>query len=139
MRAVLDTCVFLSALRSSGGASFEILRLLRLGRWKMVLSNHLIHEYEEIGKRDAFELGLTLADIDALLDGLCRMAEAHVLTHGWRPVLHDPDDEPLVQLASESDANIIVTHNVRHLRPARALGIMVMTPRAFLKELRKQS
>lgn len=73
MRAVLDTCVFLSALRSSGGASFEILRLLRLGRWKMVLSNHLIHEYEEIGKRDAFELGLTLADIDALLDGLCRM------------------------------------------------------------------
>ena len=104
----------------------------------MVLSNHLVHEYEEIGKREAFELGLTLPDIDDLLDGLCSIAEAHALTHGWRPVLNDPDDEPLVQLAAESGANHIVTHNIRHLRPARALGIVVTKPRAFLEELRKQ-
>ena len=135
MRAVLDTCVFLSALRSRQGAAFEILRLLRLGRWKMVLSNHLLHEYEEIGKREAFALGLTLQEIDDVLDGLCKIAEAHMLTHGWRPVLKDPDDEPLVQLAVESGANVIVTHNIRHLQPARALGIVVITPSGFLKEL----
>jgi putative PIN family toxin of toxin-antitoxin system len=138
MRAVLDTSVFLSALGSRRGASFEILTLLRKGRWTMVLSNHLVHEYEEVGKRNASDLGLELSDIDDLLDGLCSMAEAHDLTHAWRPVLHDPDDEPLVQLAVESGAGVIVTHNIRHLRAARALGIVVLTPRAFLKQLREQ-
>ena len=84
-------------------------------------------------------LAKALGPIDDVLDGLCAIAEAHVLTHGWRPVLKDPDDEPLVQLAAESGANVIVTHNIRHLQPARSMGIVVLTPRAFLKELRKQS
>jgi putative PIN family toxin of toxin-antitoxin system len=131
MKAVLDTNVFLSALRSQRGASFEILQLLREGKWQMVLSNHLAHEYEEVGKLNAAELGLTAADVDDVLDALCRAAEQHPLSQGWRPVLHDPDDEPLVQLAVESGAGRIVTHNLRHLRPARRFGIVVQTPRDF--------
>jgi predicted nucleic acid-binding protein len=43
----------------------------------------------------------------------------------------DPDDEPLVQLAYDSAARRIVTHNVRHLAPARALTIEVLLPREF--------
>lgn len=57
MKAVLDTNVLVSALRSRRGASFEIVRRLRLGEWKAVLSNHLLFEYEEVLMREAPVLG----------------------------------------------------------------------------------
>lgn len=129
IRAVLDTNVLDSAFRSRRGYSFKVFVALRQGRWRAVLSNHLIHEYEEILKAHAAELGLTLADIDTLLDAICARAEEWQLAPGWLPILADPDDEPLVQLAYESAARRIVTHNIRHLRPARALGIEVLLPR----------
>jgi predicted nucleic acid-binding protein len=52
-------------------------------------------------------------------------------------VLIDPDDEPLVQLAQESAALTIITHNTGHLEPASALGIQVLKPREFLAKLRQ--
>jgi predicted nucleic acid-binding protein len=52
-------------------------------------------------------------------------------------VLPDPDDEPLVQLAQESGALVIITHNTRHLQPAVKLGIQVLKPREFLDRLRQ--
>ena len=136
MRAVMDTNVLVSAFRSRNGASFEIFRRLRLGEWTAVVSNHLLFEYEEILKRQAPELGLSLEDVDELLNAICARAEECPLLHGWQPILRDPDDEPLVQLAVESDARLIVTHNVRDLQPATRLGVEVLQPREFLAKLR---
>jgi putative PIN family toxin of toxin-antitoxin system len=136
VRAVMDTNVLVAALRSRQGASFEIFRRLRLGEWTAVLSNHLLFEYEEILKRQALELGLSLADVDQLLNGICASGEECFLSHSWQPILSDPDDEPLVQLAIESDAFRIVSHNVRHLRPAVQLGVELLRPREFLDKLR---
>jgi len=134
-RAVMDTNVLYAAFYSTTGASFEIFRRLRLGEWTAMLSNHLIHEYEEILKANRAELGLSLDDVDQLLNALCARAEEWPLAHGWQPILHDPDDEPLVQLAVESGADCIITHNVRDLAPARPFGIGVLKPREFLAKL----
>jgi predicted nucleic acid-binding protein len=60
------------------------------------------------------------------------LGEEWPLTHNWEPVLADPDDEPLVQLAQESGALVIITHNARHLQSAAKLGIQVLNPREFL-------
>jgi predicted nucleic acid-binding protein len=60
----MDTNVLVAAFRSRNGASFEIFRRLRLGEWTAVVSNHLLFEYEEILKRQAPELGLTLEGVD---------------------------------------------------------------------------
>ncbi|HEY3137841.1 MAG TPA: putative toxin-antitoxin system toxin component, PIN family [Blastocatellia bacterium] len=136
MKAVMDTNVLIAALRSRQGASFEILRRLRFGEWTAVLSNHLLYEYEEIVKRQAPELRLTFDDVDQLLNAICARGEECLLSHGWQPILSDPDDEPLVQLAIESDALRIVSHNVRHLRPAVRLGVELLRPREFLDKLR---
>ncbi len=132
----MDTNVLVAALRSRKGASFEILRRLRLGEWTALLSNHLLYEYEEILKRQAQELGLSLEDVDELLNAICARAEECLLSHAWQPILTDPDDEPLVQLSVESDARRIVSHNVRHLRPATRLGVEVLRHREFLAKLR---
>ncbi len=131
LRAVMDTNVVDSGLRSQFGKSFVLLRTLRQGLWRAVVSNHLVHEYEEILKAHAVELGLSHADIDDFLNVLCAMAEEWPLSAEWRPVLHDQDDEPLVQLAFESGANRVITHNTRHLAPARALGVDILRPGEF--------
>ncbi len=55
-RATLDTNVVYSALRSQRGAAFELLRRLRAGHWKLVMSNTTLTEYEEILKREAATL-----------------------------------------------------------------------------------
>ena len=135
LRAVMDTNVLYAALRSRLGASFELFCRLRHGEWMAVVSNHLIHEYEEVLKLHAGELGLSLADVDELLNAICARAEAWPLQPGWSPLLADPDDEPLVQLACESSANRIVTHNLRHLAPASAAGIEVLKPGNFLAKV----
>ncbi len=134
-RAVLDTNVLVAAFRSRTGASFEIFRRLRLNEWTAVLSNHLTYEYEEVLKRDAGSLSLSLADIDALLNAICARGEEWSLSRNWAPILHDPDDEPLVQLAHESGALVIITHNTRHLQTATRLGIQVLKPMEFLRIL----
>lgn len=131
LRAVMDTNVLFSALRSRLGASFAVFLALRQDRWRSVLSNHLVHEYEELLKARASELNLSPADVDTLLDAICARAEEWKLAPGWIPVLTDPDDEPLVQLAYDSGARRIITHNGRDLAPAASLRIDVLPPRAF--------
>ncbi len=82
-------------------------------------------------KRTRRNLASPSPTIDTLLDAICARAEEWQLAPGWVPILADPDDEPLVQLAYDSAARRIVTHNIRHLKPARALGIEVLPPREF--------
>jgi putative PIN family toxin of toxin-antitoxin system len=135
-RAIIDTNVFLSSLWSARGAAFEVFTHLRQGRWQIVLSNHLLFEFEEVGKRNAQEMGLSLQDIDGVLDAICSIAECRQLEANWIPRLSDPDDEPLLQMAVEGKVPIIITHNIRHLKRAELFGIEVLTPRQFLEKIR---
>jgi putative PIN family toxin of toxin-antitoxin system len=132
LRAVIDTNVSLGSLWSTQGAAFEIFQQLRRGRWQRVLSNHLLFEYEEVAKRYAVEMGLAPVEIDDVLDAICPGAEQRLLKPDWTPRLPDPDDEPLLQLAVEAKADCIVTRNIRHLKPAEELGIVLLTPVEFL-------
>ena len=136
-RAVMDTNVLLAALRSRTGASFEIIQRLRYEEWVAVLSNHLLYEYEEVLKRESAVLNLSLNDIDQLLNAIAARSEEWTLSFDWTPVLTDPDDEPLAQLAMESEAFVIITHNTGHLLPATALGIEILKPGQFLAMLRR--
>jgi len=137
VRAIVDTNVLVSALWSRRGAAFEIFAQLRRGAWRIVLSNHLLFEYEEVTKRKAKEMRLTLRGVDDVLDAVCAAAEERQLGPAWIPRLKDPDDEPLLQLAVEAEVPIVVTRNVRHLKPAERFGIEVVTPAEFLAKLRE--
>lgn len=134
----MDTNVVVAALRSARGASFEVLQALRRAEWRCVLSNHLLLEYEEKLLETAKTLGLPAKEIDGMLTVICAQADEWQLRPNWHPVLpNDPDDEPLVQLAFESGAGLITTHNVRHLEAAfAALGIMILPPGQFLLRIR---
>jgi predicted nucleic acid-binding protein len=89
--AVMDTSVLIAALRSRRGASFELLRRVGDGRWRLHLSTALLLEYEQVARRQAQELWLHPDRIEDILDYLAASAQEHAISFRWRPFLHDPD------------------------------------------------
>lgn len=129
---VIDTNVLLTALKSSRGTSFRLLSLLGQDRYRLHLSAPLVVEYEAVLKRGA--LALSDQQIDDVIDFVCAEAEHHKIFYLWRPVLKDPDDDFLLELAVKAGA-MIVTWNVGDFRRAVQFGVSVKTPREFLKFL----
>ncbi|WP_339381460.1 putative toxin-antitoxin system toxin component, PIN family [Brasilonema bromeliae] len=132
---ILDTNVLLAGLRSSRGASYKLLTMLNNNRWQLNISTALVFEYEEILKREQTQLGLSLEDIDNIIEALCAIANKRKIFYLWRPMLNDPDDDFLVDLAVESQADYIITYNQKDLQPAEKFGIKVVTPKQFLQEM----
>jgi predicted nucleic acid-binding protein len=135
---VLDTCVLVAGLRSRTGASYELLTRLG-GSFEISVSVPLVLEYEAAAKAQARELGLTHADIDDVVDYLCAVAHHREIFYLWRPVLRDPKDDMVLELAVEAGCDAIVTHNVRDFAGAERFAMRILTPGAFLQELEGRS
>lgn len=134
-QVVVDTNVLLAALRSRRGASYRLLSLLGDRRWQMNLSVPLVLEYEDVVKRPDSGAGLSAAEVDDILDFICAEANLREIFYLWRPVLPDPKDDFILELAVESRCDYIVTFNVRDFAGAEKFGIEVITPREFLRKL----
>ena len=132
---VLDTNVLVAALRSRHGASFRLLSLLGSDQLELNVSVPLVFEYEDVAKRHAPSLGLTSADIDDVLDYLCAIAQRRRIYFLWRPMLRDPRDDMVLELAVEAVCDYIVTHNLRDFAGAERFGVQVVTPGAFLRRI----
>ncbi len=132
---VLDTNVLIAALRSSRGASSKLLALLGTGRVEVHISVALVLEYEEVLMRYRVELGLSQDDVADLVDAICSLATPHEIHYQWRPYLHDPDDDFLLDLAVAAVCDYIITFNQRHFTGVERFGITVMTPGEFLKSI----
>lgn len=135
LQIVLDTNVFISALRSDKGASFRLFSLLGNGRFDINISVPLVLEYEEVAQRQAEELGLTTQDIDDVLDYICAVARQRLIFFLWRPYLKDTEDDHILELAFEAECNYIVTYNVRDFSGVEQFGIQVVTPVQFLQRI----
>jgi putative PIN family toxin of toxin-antitoxin system len=132
---VLDTNVLVAALRSRRGAAYQLVSRLPAEHFVMNLSVPLVLEYEEALHQHREVLGLTTTDIADFLDFVCAKANLHEIFFLWRPMLTDPDDEMLLELAVKARCQHIVTYNTRNFRGAEKFGITVVTPKAFLSLL----
>ncbi|MEP6716829.1 MAG: PIN domain-containing protein [Terriglobia bacterium] len=129
--AVIDTNVLVAAFRSSLGASFRLLQILESRHWRPVISPALALEYEAVLKRDVGGMGLGLADIDDFTEYLCSRARLVQIYFRWRPMLPDPDDDRILEVAVRTGSPI-VTFNLRDFRGSGSLGIRTMSPGEFL-------
>lgn len=137
MRIVLDTDVVVAALRSPSGASAELLRQARRGRIGLVASVSLFIEYESVCTRQRHldAAGLEPGDVDVFLDALGSLVEPVPIHFLWRPQLHDPADELVLEAAVNAGADALLSFNVRHFRrAAERFGLRVSPPGPFLKE-----
>lgn len=138
IRIVLDTNVIIAGLRSRNGASFQILKRLGSRSFQPVVSVPLILEYEDVLARQSRALGLTLHDIQDTLDYICRVSLHQDIYYLWRPVLKDPKDEMVLEVAANSQADAIVTFNIRDFGPAEQWNIKIITPPEFLRMITKR-
>jgi len=136
---VLDRSVLVSALRSRRGASFQLVTLLREGRFEIALSVPLALEYEAVLLRHARELGLSQDEADGLVDYLCEVGYRQAIHFLWRPTLTDPRDEFILELAVAAGCEAIVTHNVRDFAGATRFAVDIITPGAFLASLEEEA
>ncbi len=129
---VVDTNVLIAALRSNRGSSNELLLKAGEDKFKICVSVALMLEYEDVCKRQAGQLSLTLADIDDILDYIYSVSELTTVHFRWRPSLPDPGDDMILELAVASQSPYIVTFNTRDFTGTQAFGITACSPREFL-------
>ena len=132
---MIDTNVLHAGLYSASGASYRVLRLIESGRITPLLSTALLFEYEDVLKRHQAMLGLTIREVEDVLNGLCARGECRRIHFLWRPALSDPKDDHVLELAVAAGSADIVTHNVRDFAGAAAFGIRIITPAELLGEL----
>lgn len=115
VRLVVDTNVFVAALRSGGGAAREVLRRCLTGRYRPLFGNALWQEYCDLLAREGWSQETTAEERQAVLAALAARGEWVTIYYLWRPNLPDEADNHLVELALAGGAAGIVTHNVRDL------------------------
>ncbi len=131
---VIDTNVFVAALMSKRGASNKLLRLVGTGFFDISLSVSLVLEYEDASKRFlGLRINLTEQDIGDIIDYLCSVAIQRKIYFLWRPVLRDPRDDLVLELAVSAGCEFIVTYNVRDFHSVGKFGIKAIPPKEFLK------
>jgi hypothetical protein len=64
------------------------------------ISTPLVLEYESVAKRNSSDLALSLEQIDAIIDMLCKWSTECDVSYRWRPYLKDPRDDFVLELAS---------------------------------------
>lgn len=133
---VLDTNVFVSALRSGGGASRQVLRRILQGHAMPLFGNALWQEYQDLLGRDVWTPVTTPEERLQVLAALAQAGRWVHVYYGWRPNLRDEGDNHLIELAVAGNAEAVVTHNVRDLTRGELAWprLRIVTPAQFLEE-----
>lgn len=141
VRVVLDTSVIITALRSSTGASAEVLRLTLGGELTPLMDYKLKCEYRDVALRpeQLHATGKSPTEALAILDALEAIAEPIFVAFQHRPLSPDASDDMVLDVAINGNANAIVTNNTRHFqKAAEQFGIDLTTPAELLRKFRKR-
>jgi putative PIN family toxin of toxin-antitoxin system len=133
---VIDTSVFITALRSKNGASFKMLSLIDSNKFDINISTPLILEYEDVAKREQQAIKLKQHDIDSIIDYICLFGKKRKIFYLWRPFLREPKDDFVLELAFESQSDFIITYNKKDFKGVEEkFNIKLLTPREFLQKI----
>lgn len=132
---MLDTNVLVAAIRSRRGASFQVLSRVGTGVFEIAVSVPLVVEYEAAMLRQIQETRLRKADVEAMVDYLCSVALQQPIFYLWRPLLKDPSDDMVAEVAVAAGSDGIVTHNRRDFAGVAAFGVRIWSPGEFLQTI----
>jgi len=133
---VVDTSVFVAALKSADGGARQVIRLCLLGNVTPIMGHKLFLEFEDVLKRPKLFEGspATHGDREVLFHGLmsvCRWVNIFFL---WRPNLPDEGDNHVLELAVAGGASVIITHNVSDFTgELRFPDVKILTPGQYLR------
>jgi putative PIN family toxin of toxin-antitoxin system len=93
---VLDTNVLLSGIAYPASVPGKILAAWRHGSVDVLLSSYIVEELRRVLPRLVHRHGLTLAEVDDLVDALSIQAEIIEPLASVEPALRDADDQPVL-------------------------------------------
>lgn len=96
-------------------------------------------EYEDVLERHANSLGLRRSAVTTIVDYLCSLGKRQSIHFLWRPLLRDPNDEFVLEVAVAARCRYIITHNIRDFVGAERFGVKVIRPGQFLRQLEEPS
>ena len=140
MKVVIDTNIWISALISKDGASREIIRLALQDIIVPQISTTLFLEYEAVMKRKSIKglCLLTTVEQEELFNAFLSTCQWNEIFYLWRPNLVDEGDNFLIELAVASNANYIITENIKDIAtPELNFDIKVIKPKEFIKRIKR--
>lgn len=136
-RIVIDTSVLVAAARSRKGASFAIVEQIPSNLFQPCLSVALYVEWQQVLSRpENIPPGVSSEAVAGFLRYIASEAHLQEIYFLWRPVLKDPNDDMVLELAVASQSKVVVTHNVSDFAGADRFGIDVLRPASFLARMR---
>ena len=105
------------------------------GLFEVNLSVPLVAEYEAMARRMLDQTQLTEQELENILDYICAVANKRRIFFLWRPLLPDPKDDMVLELAVAAGCQYIATFNRRHFVGSEQFGIKIVTPRDFLEQI----
>lgn len=134
-QVVMDSNVFVCALRSKRGPAFAMLSLVGTGKFDVNLSVPLVLEYEQAAKRSRWQDKPSWSYVSDVLDYLCEVGCKHRIHFLWRPRERDPKDDMVLEVAVASQCDCIVTYNKKDFAEAKSFGLELLTPKEFLVKI----
>lgn len=132
VKIIIDTNVIYSALRSNQGASYRLISILPSKKFQILLSVPLYTEYQDVLTRKVFFNIYTKQEIQGFLRYFCKICIHKEIFYLWRPILKDPKDDMLLELAVAGDCEYIVTHNIKDFVAIDKFKPKAITPNNFL-------
>ena len=129
MRIVLDTNVLVFGILSPHGPPAAVLRALLTERVMLCFDERILSEYRDMLARDKFSFDREL--VEELIIFL-EAAGSPTLAAPRATALPDPGDKMFIEVALASQADFLVTGNLRHFPDKATEGVSVVSPRAFL-------
>ena len=134
MRVVLDTNIFISAVL--GGRLGVIIDEWKAGKFTLIITNAIAHEYLDVIKRPKFKI--PQVEIVAATDYLLQSAEFVTPQEQIEIVVADLTDNKFLEAAVAGKVNFIVSgdNHLLELKPFREIPII--TAREFITWLESQ-
>lgn len=135
LKFTLDTNTLISAVISKGN-EYQLLKLAKEGRIKVILSLNIIEEFKEVISREKF--GFSQKQIDDVLKQILNICELVIPTIRLSVIKDDPDDDAILECAITGNVNYIVSGDRHLLDLGRYDKIPIIRTFEALKIINKQ-
>jgi len=111
-------------MRYPFGASWQLVDSALARKFTLLLTVPLVLEYPAVLRREEHRKvhGLTMSQLDELIDSLVKVAEPVRIRFLWRPLLSDPRDDMALETAVNGGADLLVVEMNR--LKARKTGVV---------------
>lgn len=131
MKIILDTNVFISGIFFSG-PPYEILKAWRNGKFKIVISQEILLEYQRVAEK--LNQNFPMINIQPMIDLLTVKADLVIGPELPIQICKDPEDDKFISCALASNSKIIITGDKHLLNVNGYEGLEIIRPREFVKK-----